>query len=505
MKNGKFSKILVLALSLALLIGSAVEIAVSADTTDSTGEIYAQTIVHKDKIQIAFAVDATAEEVLAGTVALEYYFDGATENTKTAALYVDANGDAVLKDGNVILVTEGVSAQDLTSVVTATTKVNGEAKETKTYSVVQFLLTKLYKDGFATLSTNSTSVAQEYTNKKYTNLYKSLIDYSAKAQAVFDPGETSIEQYFTVQISDGRDDPFTVHSESFTLTLPTTVSIPNSTFMDKWYVTEYNTGTYTEYDAGAEVVISTHTVITPVVEVDYGTGKYFNDTTVDGLRLDFSKDSHLSDYFMTSNNTQTGNTYAPYTSATIQDGILTDTGSSWNGFVIESDNANKYASGKYVFEADFSVTSSNYKDTGVLFFSFMPDILDEAMLNVKDSKGNVMYKNTTNNPAFTSGYLTVTGNASAVGDEYVIFDKNAPMQFGVVYNVRFEYDIATKLITTYINGVKTGVYQGNASGANRIVNDDSEFFGIGIYYRKASTAINFDNIYIGVVDGVVAE
>ena len=82
MKNGKFAKILVLALSLALLIGSAVGIAASA-STDSTGEIYAQSIVHDDKIQIAFAVDATADEVLAGTVALEYYFDGALELTIT--------------------------------------------------------------------------------------------------------------------------------------------------------------------------------------------------------------------------------------------------------------------------------------------------------------------------------------------------------------------------------------------------------------------------------------
>ncbi|MBR3806091.1 MAG: hypothetical protein IKJ13_04545 [Clostridia bacterium] len=516
MKTTKITKALVLALSLVLLVGSAIGISVAAEeatATDSTAKISAQSIVHDDKIQIAFAIDATEDEVKAGVAYIEYYFDGDSANTKKAALYT-----AAAYQGKAILVTEGLAAQDLTSVVTATSYLNGAAVDTKTYSVVQFLLTKLYKDGFATLSTNSTSVEKELVNKRYANLYNSLIDYAAKAQDVFDHGETSIKNYFTVQISDGRENPFTLHTESFKLTLPTTISISNATFKDKWYVTEVGSKTYTEYAAGEEVTISTHTVITPVVEANYGTGKYFNDTTVAGQRLNFSKDTDYTDYFFTNNDKKDGATYETPASASItkidtdNDGvadnaILSEVADNWNGFVVESKDSNKYVAGKYVFEADFSFSTPKiYNDdgTGSIFISFMPNVLDENMKNI--ASGSVTaYKNTANTFAYASGYLTVTGTKAAPGNEYTLFDRNTPLQVGVVYNIRFEYDVTTKLITSYLNGVKTGTYQANASGSNRIVTDDSEFFGIGLYHRVGGMNLTFDNIFIGVVDGVVAE
>ena len=149
MKTTKITKVLVLALSLVLLVGSAIGISVAATeettTTDSTAKILAQSIVHDDKIQIAFAIDATVDEVKSGVAYVEYYFDDDSANKKNAALYTDA-----AYQDKAILVTEGLAAQDLTSVVTATSYLNGAAVETKTYSVVQFLLTKLYNgDGYS--------------------------------------------------------------------------------------------------------------------------------------------------------------------------------------------------------------------------------------------------------------------------------------------------------------------------------------------------------------------
>ncbi|MBO5101263.1 MAG: hypothetical protein J6C39_01910, partial [Clostridia bacterium] len=64
MKNSKLAKLLVMLLSLTLLIGSAIGIAVSAtgeDTIDNSGEIEAKTIIHNDKIQLGFYIDATAD------------------------------------------------------------------------------------------------------------------------------------------------------------------------------------------------------------------------------------------------------------------------------------------------------------------------------------------------------------------------------------------------------------------------------------------------------------
>ena len=58
MKKTKITKAFILALSLVLLVGSAIGISVAAEetvATDSTANIIAQSIVHDDKIQIAFA------------------------------------------------------------------------------------------------------------------------------------------------------------------------------------------------------------------------------------------------------------------------------------------------------------------------------------------------------------------------------------------------------------------------------------------------------------------
>ena len=487
MKNGKFAKILVLALSLALLIGSAVGIAASA-STDSTGEIYAQSIVHDDKIQIAFAVDATADEVLAGTVALEYYFDGATASTKTAALYVDANGDAVLKDGKVVLVTEGISAQDLTSVVTATTKVNGEVKATKTYSVVQFLLTKLYRDGFATTS--------DAEDAKYADLYLSLIDYSAKAQAVFDPEETSINDWFYVDFDNAtyNGESFLVSGEALTLDFAnaTAATVTNYSFKDKWNVTV--DGTMAPYATDATLDVSTNTAIAPVMEIASGTGKYFNDANFTGVKYDFEKAYNETDTLLTDDVT---GAQSKALEATVQDDgtgnkVLTGDFTGWNGLTIWSKDDNRYSSGTYVFEADFSFQSAGYHATKGVFF---------AGFNSADTTSTTNYTNTSCFE-FSQNY---TDKAS--GDYYQFFDPQY-LNNGVRYNLRIENNIETNITKVYVNGEYVG--EGNYgtsevidyATANGNTNTKMDAF---VFYLRAASTMTLDNICLGVVDGVVAE
>ena len=479
MKNGKFAKILVLALSLALLIGSAVGIAASA-STDSTGEIYAQSIVHDDKIQIAFAVDATADEVLAGTVALEYYFDGATASTKTAALYVDANGDAVVMDGKVVLVTEGVSAQDLTSVVTATTKVNGEVKATKTYSVVQFLLTKLYRDGFATTS--------DAEDAKYADLYLSLIDYSAKAQAVFDPEETSINDWFYVNFDNAtyNGESFLVSGEALTLDFAdvTAATVENYTFKDKWNATV--NGTMAPYATDATLDVSANTVIAPVMEIASGTGKYFNDESFDGVRLDFSEESDMDSlYFYEKDGCTKG------VVATIQDGVLVDgmtkNGSNWYGYAIKYNDDKVYSSATYVFEADLTYTSSTYNASGNIFTGFLtPDA-----------------EFTTNNSCFELGYADTLDQAAPF-NYFTFFEKSVPLNMGVRYNVRVEYSMSTGTTDVYVNGELVGTANYGTKDPTDYNNANNALGGFLFYCRRAAS-ITLDNAYVGVINGVVAE
>lgn len=489
MKNGKFAKTLVLALSLALLIGSAVGIAASA-STDSTGEIYAQSIVHDDKIQIAFAVDATADEVLAGTVALEYYFDGATANTKTAALYVDSNGDAVLKDGKVVLVTEGVSAQDLTSVVTATTKVNGEVKATKTYSVVQFLLTKLYRDGFATTS--------DAEDAKYADLYLSLIDYSAKAQAVFDPEETSINDYYIVALKNATcngenvfiyNEPTTINFEDVTA-----ATVENYTFKDKWNVTV--DGTMAPYATDATIDVSTNTAIAPVMEIASGTGTYFNDESFDGVRLDFSEESDMDSLFGSGGKDVL---------ATIQDGVLTGgvynpAGSSssekyFSGYAIKYDDDKSYSSATYVFEADITYTSEMYNSSGNCFLGF---------LTPQDYENNTYSTLTlSNSNVFELGYAD-TFDTAAPFNYFTFFEKSALLNMGVRYNLRVEYSMATGTTDVYVNGELVGTANYGTVNPTDYNNPNNALGGFLVYSRR-QCEITMDNIYVGVINGVVAE
>ena len=134
MKTRNIAKLLVLVLSLALLIGSVAGISVSAANVDNL--IAAQTIVHGAKIQIAVAVNAPS----ADGVTVTYQWAG--EDTAKDAKY-----DATVnyKDGTVVFVTEGVAAYELAKVATIIVSYNGNT-QTKTYSVAQFLYTKLYSE-----------------------------------------------------------------------------------------------------------------------------------------------------------------------------------------------------------------------------------------------------------------------------------------------------------------------------------------------------------------------
>ena len=133
MKNRNLAKLLVLALSLALLIGTVAGISVSA--AESTDLIAAQTIVHGAKIQIAVAVKAPS----ADGVTVTYQWAG--DDTAKSATY-DANAN--YSNDTVVFVTEGVAAYELAKVATITVSYGGNT-QTKTYSVAQFLYTKLNK------------------------------------------------------------------------------------------------------------------------------------------------------------------------------------------------------------------------------------------------------------------------------------------------------------------------------------------------------------------------
>ena len=199
MKNTKLTKILVMALSLVLLIGSAVAFAVSAADED-TFAIKSINISHEDSTKVLVAVDAIGVDP--ATIEVKYTI-GAGE-TKTAKYYglVDIYKDGVEYP---VFYTEGIPAKDMGEDVVAEAHKAGTtpaAPEYKDISVATYLYTKLYREGYAAETTG------EGAEKRA--LYESMLVYGANAQEVLwnnkNPGNerTLVTDYIAVYAQDGN-------------------------------------------------------------------------------------------------------------------------------------------------------------------------------------------------------------------------------------------------------------------------------------------------------------
>lgn len=176
-------KLIVTILSLVLLAGSVFGIAISAEETDNSVEILAQNIVYNDRVAVVYAVDATVEEARNGDVRVFYYWaeDGVATLKEAQFIDPDASGSRdntlVFKGQYPIFYTEGVPAKELGKVacVTACRGTAPAADATyKSYSAVQYLYSKLFKDGIA--------FATEGDDALRRDLYTNLLMYGAAAQ-----------------------------------------------------------------------------------------------------------------------------------------------------------------------------------------------------------------------------------------------------------------------------------------------------------------------------------
>lgn len=185
MKN-KFCKIAGLVLSAVLLIGAVVGISISA-ADENAPEIIAQNLVYGEKISVAYAVKADVSDAISGAVGVSYYWsDETAENAKKAVL-LDPSVSTNLFEGKYpVFVTEGVPAKDLDKVAFASVKI-GDVAPTEyahSYSGVQYLYTRLYKNGFAT------KTEADGLDFQRRGLYESLLEYGSFAQSVLINGKT---------------------------------------------------------------------------------------------------------------------------------------------------------------------------------------------------------------------------------------------------------------------------------------------------------------------------
>lgn len=287
MKNSKIAKLLVLALSLMLLVGSAVGIAVSAEG-DSTYDIAKISVAHGDRTYVLMAVDAPVED--AASIEVKYSYGGSdyvAEYDGTSTVVIDEVTYPVFY-------THGISPKDIGEDIIAEAHAKGAADYTAksvNVSVAEYLYNMLYAQNYV----NATEPAD--INLK--TLYEAHIAYGAAAQQalwndVEDTDRTLITErsyvysaYATINESGARE--LLLPAKNGEVTLTKNAEYPAEAI--GWTVTTYNadgTTTVTDYEKTDTVSISGHSVITPYIK----SGITFENATL-GQQYNGSADTNI--------------------------------------------------------------------------------------------------------------------------------------------------------------------------------------------------------------------
>ena len=177
MKNTKITKIALLILSAALLLGTVIGFTVGAEAPEY--EIIAKNVIYGDQIKVVFAVDATVEAANAGEVKVAYKWS--EDGEVKSAVLLDTTDSDNLYNGHPSFAIEGVPAKELADVVYATAYTgDAPADDAKwiTYSAAEYFYSRLYKNGFV----NKTAADGVDYNRKL--MYEAQIQLSANAQVV---------------------------------------------------------------------------------------------------------------------------------------------------------------------------------------------------------------------------------------------------------------------------------------------------------------------------------
>ena len=185
----KLTKILVVALTFALLVGTVFAFTVSAEETsqpetENKGSwIVSKNVSYEDNTHLYFGIDSA---VAADSTKLTLSVLDAQGNVLAEGLTVSVANHDIYNDGSKIchvIKTPGVAAKDFADVLTINVYYDGSAEpvESITYSVAEYFLERLYKNNII----NATE-GKELSQKK---LYKASMRYGAAAQKVLSPDD----------------------------------------------------------------------------------------------------------------------------------------------------------------------------------------------------------------------------------------------------------------------------------------------------------------------------
>ena len=265
MKNNKFTKIAILVLSLALVIGTALAMSVSADTKPV---ITQQNVSYQGNYALMFAVDASTV-----TAPVQLYCYDTEPTAGTVGTLVDTTSNITVADSNennlnvdsYVLKTTGVAASKMTTYYYfKAVDANGNESEVVRYSVAEYLYERL---------------ASGDASETQTAMYKKLIEFGDAAQAHFTPDADPISTYNLVTVVGGVVDGYAqgVYVTGSTVT-------PTGAGVTEWTVTTYKADGSTETNylaSNTSVEIAGRTLIEAGHKISYRAGTYgFEDGTV---------------------------------------------------------------------------------------------------------------------------------------------------------------------------------------------------------------------------------
>lgn len=300
MKNRKLVKVFSLIAVLAALITCAFVTNVSAETADP--EIVSTNLVYGDQIQIMFATNVPTTEAL-GDLKVAYYKKNPATNPDAEVFYataLPADSAYNYKVDDVTywtFLTDGIPASAVSAERFATAFYGNEipADATyKTYSVMEYLFTRLYKQDFVSKKDGTVD-----GNKK--NLYLEMIDYTAFAQQVLVNDNANIAEdirlitEYNYVYAKGA----TINGAGSTLILAgdgevtVTLNDENSTTdLTGWIINAYdNDGqliSSTPATSNNVISVTSHTVIAPPAVDEDPTYIEFEDWTLGNVTADSS-------------------------------------------------------------------------------------------------------------------------------------------------------------------------------------------------------------------------
>ena len=471
MKNqSKLVKVLTLIVSLVLLF-SAVCLVVGAQEDDYTGNIEYLNIQYGDTIAVLIAVDASTAD--SKSVSVMYVDAYGVE--REAKFYQNMEIDGVIYP---VYYTAGIAAKDLGQYISVTVYKDGQATDSKQISVAQYLYARLYRDGFI----NATEGKD--LNKK--NLYLKHLEYAACAEQSLwnDKDENANAQRTLVTdkvyvYANGVVLDKNVYEKSEAITLTYTGTAPEGyIFNGKWSST---VGGESVVNDGEAFYPTVHAVYAPCFEA---AALSYYDSANAGTRFNFDDGNKPSSVVMNS----AGGTNPATVSVKADENenyVLYDNNTKKNfGYALTTGDSNKYSAGKYVFEADVCFDAVSNVSGGSLYGGLL---------------GEFYYNGETTPTTRNNGGICY--NAVTYIDESTYTWFGQTLNIGTTYKIALVYDIETNKCSVYVDNIFVA-----EDSFTRTNTDDSVFYGVFFLSRQAGGCkYSLDNVYLGVIDGVIAE